>query len=99
MISSNELSNIYNLISDESITFEELISKFNTIFDSSKYFMISMTLEILIKDHHLNIVQEISSFFILYYLNKEQKGYSTFNALAIFILNETKVKALKILLL
>ena len=99
MLSSNELSNIYNLISDESITFEELISKFNTIFDSSKYFMISMTLEILIKDHHLNIFQEISSFFILYYLNKEQKGYSTFNALAIFILNETKVKALKILLI
>ena len=99
MLSSNELSNIYNLISDESLTFEELISKFNTIFDSSKYFMISMTLEILIKDHQLNIFQEISSFFILYFLNKEQKGYSTFNALALKILNETKIKVLKILLI
>ena len=99
MLSSNELSNIYNLISDESLTFEELISKYNTIFDSSKYFMISMTLEILIKDHQLNLFQEISSFFILYYLNKEQKGYSTFNALVLHILNETKIKALKIILI
>ena len=99
MLSSNELSNIFNLISDESLTFEELISKFNSIYNSSKYFMISMTLEILIKDHQLNLVQEISSFYILYYLNKEQKGYSTFNTLALHILNETKIKTIKIILI
>jgi hypothetical protein len=99
MLSSNELSNIMNLISDESMTFEELISKFNSIFNTANFFKISMTLEILIKDHQLNLFQEISSFYILYYLNKEQIGYSTFPALALHILNETKIKTIKIILI
>ena len=99
MLSSNELSNIMNLISDESVTFEELISKFNSIFNTANFFKISMTLEILIKDHQLNLFQEISSFYILYYLNKEEIGYSTFPALALHILNETKIKTIKIILI
>jgi hypothetical protein len=56
-------------------------------------------LEILIKDHQLNLFQEISSFYILYYLNKEEIGYSTFPALALHILNETKIKTIKIILI
>ena len=99
MLSSNDLSNIQNLISDETITFDELISKFTSIFDSSKFFKISMTLEILIKDHQLNLFQEIVSFYILYYLNKEEKGYSTFSSLVLKILKETKNKEKKIILI
>jgi len=99
MLSSNDLSNVQDLISDETITFDELISKFTTTFDSSKYFKICMTLEILIKDHQLNLFQEIVAFYILYYLNKEEKGYSTFTSLVLKILKETKNKKKKIILL
>lgn len=98
MLSSNELSIIQNLISDESLTFEELISKFTSIYDSSKYFIISMTLEILIIDHQLTLFQEITAFYILYYLSKEKKGYSNFSSLVNNILNETKTKVIKIIL-
>ena len=98
MLSSNELSIIQNLISDESLTFEELISKFTSIYDSSKYFIISMTLEILIIDHQLTLFQEITAFYILYYLSKEKKGYSNFSSLVNNILNETKEKVIKIIL-
>ena len=98
MLSSNELSIIQNLISDESLTFEELISKFTSIYDSSKYFIISMTLEILIIDHQLTLFKEITAFYILYYLSKEKKGYSNFSSLVNNILNETKEKVKKIIL-
>ena len=99
MLSSNELSNIMNLISDESVTFEELISKFNSIFNTANFFKISMTLEILIKDHQLNLFQEIVAFYILYYLNKEEKGYTTFSSLVLKILKETRNKEKKIILI
>ena len=99
MLSSNDLSNVQDLISDETITFDELISKFTSIFDSSKYFKISMTLEILIKERQLNLFQEIASFYILYYLNKEEKGYSTFASLVLKILKETRNKEKKIILI
>ena len=99
MLSSNDLSNIQNLINNESITFNELIAKFTSIFDSSKYFKICMTLEILIKDHQLNLFQEIVAFYILYYLNKEEKGYTTFSSLVLKILKETRNKEKKIILI
>ena len=99
MLSVNDLSNVQNLIDDETITFDELITKFTSNFDNSKYFKICMTLEILIKDHQLNLFQEIVAFYILYYLNKEEKGYSTFTTLVLKILKETKNKEKKIILL
>ena len=99
MLSVNDLSNVQNLIDDETITFDELITKFTSNFDNSKYFKICMTLEILIKDHQLNLFQEIVAFYILYYLNKEEKGYSNFTSLVLKILKETKNKEKKIILL
>ena len=99
MLSVNDLSNVQNLIDDETITFDELITKFTTNFDNSKYFKICMTLEILIKDHQLNLFQEIVAFYILYYLNKKEKGYSNFTSLVLKILKETKNKEKKIILL
>ena len=99
MLSVNDLSNVQNLIDDETITFDELITKFTSNFDNSKYFKICMTLEILIKDHQLNLFQEIVAFYILYYLSKEEKGYSNFTSLVLKILKETKNKEKKIILL
>lgn len=99
MLSSNDLLNIQNLINNEAITFDEVISKFTSTFDTSKYFKICMTLEILIKDHQLNLFQEIVAFYILYYLNKEEKGYTTFSSLVLKILKETRNKEKKIILI
>lgn len=99
MLSSNELSNMQNLISDETITFNELIEKFNSSFDKLLYFKICLVLDILIKDHQLNLFQEISAFFILHYINGLEIGCSLFSSLSIKILNETKNKAKKIILI
>ena len=99
MLSSNDLLNIQNLINNEAITFDEVISKITSTFDTSKYFKICMTLEILIKDHQLNLFQEIVAFYILYCLNKEEKGYTTFSSLVLKILKETRNKEKKIILI
>ena len=99
MLSSNDLLNIQNLINNEAITFDEVISKITSTFNTSKYFKICMTLEILIKDHQLNLFQEIVAFYILYYLNKEEKGYTTFSSLVLKILKETRNKEKKIILI
>ena len=99
MLSSNDLLNIQNLINNEAITFDKVISKITSTFDTSKYFKICMTLEILIKDHQLNLFQEIVAFYILYYLNKEEKGYTTFSSLVLKILKETRNKEKKIILI
>ena len=99
MLSSNDLLNIQNLINNEAITFDEVISKITSTFDTSKYFKICMTLEVLIKDHQLNLFQEIVAFYILYYLNKEEKGYTTFSSLVLKILKETRNKEKKIILI
>ena len=99
MLSSNDLLNIQNLINNEAITFDEVISKIISTFDTSKYFKICMILEILIKDHQLNLFQEIVAFYILYYLNKEEKGYTTFSSLVLKILKETRNKEKKIILI
>ena len=99
MLSSNDLLNIQNLINNEAITFDEVISKITSTFDTSKYFKICMTLEILIKDHQLNLFQEIVAFYILYYLNKEERGYTTFSSLVLKILKETRNKEKKIILI
>ena len=87
------------MINNEAITFDEAISKITSTFDTSKYFKICMTLEILIKDHQLNLFQEIVAFYILYYLNKEEKGYTTFSSLVLKILKETRNKEKKIILI
>ena len=99
MLSSNELLNIENLISDETLTFSELIDKFNSSFNKMVYYKICITLDILISDHQLNLFQEISAFYILYHLNELEIGCSIFSSLALKILNETKNKTKKIILI
>ena len=98
MLSSSELASLQDLLNDETKTFEDLKNIFNLFFDKSIHFKIWLTLNILIKEHHLNLFQEISSFYILYCISEQEKTFSTFSSLAFEILKETKLRSKKIIL-
>ncbi len=70
MLSSNELSNLYKIISDENQTFEKISQSFSESFNKNDYMKIAVSLCILIKDNLLNIHQRIISYFIFYELTK-----------------------------
>ena len=70
MLSSNELSNLYKIISNENQTFENISHSFAESFNKCDHLKIAITLCILIKDNLLNIQQRIISFYILYYMKK-----------------------------
>ena len=71
MLSSNELSNLYKIISDEEQTFENISHTFSESFKESDYMRIAMSLCILIKDNLFNKTQRIISFYILYLLQRK----------------------------
>jgi hypothetical protein len=71
MLSSNELSYLYKIISDENQTFENISQKFFESFNETDYMRIAMTLYILIKDNLFNKTQRIISFYILYLLKRK----------------------------
>ena len=73
MLSSNELSNLYKIISDENQTFEKISQTFSESFNKNDYMKIAVSLCILIKDNLLNIHQRIISFYILYFIKKSDK--------------------------
>ena len=73
MLSSNELSNLYKIISDENQTFEKISQSFSESFNKNDYMKIALSLCILIKDNLLNIHQRIISFYILYFIKKSDK--------------------------
>ena len=66
MLSPSELTSLYNLISDETKTLNDISNSFQKIYPKSEQFKIGVTLWFLIKDNLLNLSQRISSFFILY---------------------------------
>lgn len=93
MLSSNELSNLYKIISDENQTFENISQKFSESFKKSDYLKIAVSLCILIKDNLLNIHQRLISFYILYYMKKNDNlEISPFLPLIIEIIQTTKNK-------
>jgi hypothetical protein len=73
MISSNELSNLYKIISDENQSFENISQSIKESFDKSEYQKIAISLCILIKDNLLNFHQRLISFYILYFIQKNDK--------------------------
>ena len=73
MLSSNELSDLYKIISDENQTFEKISQSFSELFKKSDYLKIAVSLCILIKDNLLNIHQRIISFYLIYFMNKCDK--------------------------
>ena len=70
MLSTNELSNLYKIISDENQTFESIAQLFNETFKESDQLKIAISLCILIKDNLLNLTQRIISYYILYIMKK-----------------------------
>lgn len=93
MISSNGLSNLYKIISDENQTFENISQSIAESFDKSEYQKIAISLCILIKDNILNIHQRLISFYILYLIQKNDKlEISPFLPLIIETMQITKNK-------
>ncbi len=94
MLSSNELSDLYKIISDENQTFEKISHSFSESFKKSDYLKIAISLSILIKDNLLNMHQRIISFYILYFMNKCDKlEISPFLPLIIETIQLTKNKS------
>ena len=90
MLSSNELSNLYKIISDENQTFENISHSFGELFQESAHMRIIMSLYILIKDNLFNTTQRIISFYILYLMkNKFNFEISPFVPLIIERLQKT----------
>lgn len=99
MLTQNELANLQDIISDDTKTFEDLKNLFNNNFEKSSHFKAGLTLSILIKDHQLNLSQELSAFYLLYCLSEKEKGFSPYESVVIDILKETKIKSKKIFLI
>lgn len=70
MLSQNELSNLYQIISKENQTFENISQSFSETFNKCDHLKIAITLCILIKDNLLNLPQRLISFYILFLMKK-----------------------------
>lgn len=93
MLSSNELSNLYKIISDENQTFENISNSFAELFNKSDHLKIAISLCILIKDNVLNLHQRLISFYLLYFMKKNDKlEISPFLPLIIETIQSTKNK-------
>lgn len=99
MLSTSELESLQNLISDENKTFEDLRNNFDSIFDKSLHFKVYLVLSILIKEHQLNLFQELSGLYILYSISEQEKDYSSFSSFVIEVLKETKINSKKLFLI
>ena len=99
MLSANELASLQNLISDENKTFEDLRNYFNINFDKSIHFKVCLTLSILIKEHQLNLLQELSALYILYFISEQEKDSSPFTSLVFEVLKESKINSKKLFLI
>ena len=73
MLSSNELSDLFKIISDENQTFESISKLFSGTFKKCDNLKIATSLCILIKDNLLNLHQRIISFYLLYIMNKNDQ--------------------------
>lgn len=73
MLSPNELSLLYEIISDEKQTFEKISKKFDSHFNNESKVKATMTLLILLNDNILNIHQRIISYYILYENSKKER--------------------------
>ena len=73
MMSPNELSKLYNYISDENQTFENISKMFNSQFNLESQTKAINAIIILLKDNLLNISQRIICYFILYNISIKEK--------------------------
>lgn len=94
MLTSNELASLQELLAEDSKTFDDLKTSFESFFPKGDHFKVGLTLSILIKDHKLSLYQEIASFYILYFITfqSSEKDIHPFNSLAVEMLEETSLK-------
>ena len=76
MLSQNNLSLLYQIISDDSQTFKKISETLKTIFIKENKSNIGTTLVFLLRDNLLNIHQRIISYYILFEISKQEKMIS-----------------------
>lgn len=77
MLSSQDLSLLYKIISDKNQTFEEISKVFNSKFNKDSKNKAAASLLILLEDDLLNFHQKIISYYILYDISKREKMETT----------------------
>ena len=93
MLSPSELTTLYNIISDETKSFEFVSNIFQKTYSKSEQFKVGVTLWFLIKDNLLNLSQRLSSFYILYDMYRNEKLQSfPFLPIVLQSLNDSKNK-------
>ena len=70
MLSPNELSNLYKIISDENQTFGSIAQSFEELFKDIDKLRITLSLCILIKDNLLNVTQRLIAYYIIYLMKQ-----------------------------
>ena len=93
MLSPNELSKLYEIISDENQTFESISRSYEESFKNIDRLRIALSLCILIKDNLLNVTQRLISFYIIYLMkSKFNLDIGPFLPLIIETIQTTKCK-------
>ena len=77
MLSSQDLSLLYQIISDKNQTFEEISKVFNNKFNKDTKNKVAASLLILLEDDLLNFHQKIISYYIIYDISKREKMETT----------------------
>ena len=77
MLSQNELSNLNQIISDDSKTFESIADNFQKNFTKLDQFKVGLSLWIMIKENLLNLSQRLASFYIIYDMYKQEECKTT----------------------
>ena len=70
MLSPNELSTVFKIISDGNQTFYDIAQSYEDAFKNIDKIGIALSLCILLKDNLLNVTQRLISFYIIYLLKK-----------------------------
>ena len=94
MLSPNELSKLYKIISDENQTFESISRSFEELFKGIDKLRMALSLSILIKDNLLNVTQRLISFYLIYLMKKNLNiEIGPFLPLIIETIQKTKYKS------
>ena len=100
MLSPNELSTLYTIISDDSKTFEIIAQNFQKFYGKLEQFKVGITLWFLLKENLLNLIQRLSSFYLLYDIYKQEQVNTTpFIPLLLDSLENSKINCEKKLLI
>ena len=77
MLSQTELTNLNEIISDDSKTFESIADSFQKSFTKLDQFKVGLGLWIMIKENLLNLSQRLAAFYIIYDMYKQEDSQTT----------------------